>query len=96
MAVKDGAQQGPELATHSAGGLHPGLWKFQLLLQFWRPRRGRLLLRHMLCQDLYVSCQAAASQQLNRNVIIDLLTDNIGVISAGRAIYPATFTKYMG
>ena len=95
MAVEDGAQQGAlELATHSAGGLLPGLWKFQLLLQFWRPRRGRLLLRQRLGGDLNVSCQvAAASHQVNRNVLIDLLTDTIAVITAGRAKYPATFTN---
>ena len=82
MAVENGAQQGaPEVATHSAVGPLPGLWKFQLLLQFWRPRRGRVLLRQKLGQELNVSCQAAASHQLNRNVIIDHLTDTISVAS---------------
>ena len=81
MAVENGAQQGaPEVATHSAVGPLPGLWKFQLLLQFWRPRRGRVLLRQKLGQELNVSCQAAASHQLNRNVIIDCLTDTISVV----------------
>ena len=96
MAVEDGAQQGlPEVATHSAGGPLPGLWKFQLLLHFLHPRRGRQLLRQRLVGNLNVSYQFAASHQLNRNVI-DLLTDTIAVITAGTAKYPATFTQYMG
>ena len=96
MAVVDGAQQGaPEVENHSAGGPLPGLWKFQLLLQFLGPGRGRQLLRQRLGGDLNVSCQGAASHQVNKKVIIDLCTDPIGVITAGRAKYPATITKYM-
>ena len=49
MAVVDGAQQGaPEVENHSAGGLLPGLWKFQLLLQFLGPGRRRQLLRGLV------------------------------------------------
>ena len=97
MAVEDGAHQGlPEVVTHSAGGALPGLWKFQLLPHSLHPRRRRQVLRQRLVGNLNVSCQAAASQHLNRNVISDLLTDTIAVISAGTAKHPAAFTKYMG
>ena len=97
MAVEDGAHQGlPEVVTHSAGSPLPGLWKFQLLLHSLHPRRGRQLLRQRLVGNLNVSCQAAASQHLNRNVIVDLLTDTIAVITAGTAKYPATLAYYMG
>ena len=58
MAVEDGAQQVlPEVATHSAGGLLPGLWKFQLLLHFLNPRRGMQLIKQRLVGNLNVSCQ---------------------------------------
>ena len=97
MAVEDGAHQGlPEVVTHSAGSPLPGLWKFQLLLHSLHPRRGRQLLRQRLVWNLNVSCQAAASHPLNWNVIIDLLTDTIAIITAGTAKYPATLTYYMG
>ena len=97
MAVEDGAQQGlPEEAAHSAGDPLPGLGKFQLLLHFLHPRRGRQLLRQRLVGNLNVSYQFATSDQLNRNVIIHLLTNTIAVITAGTAKYPATFTQYMG
>ena len=46
MVVEDGALQGaPEVGNHSAGDRLLGLWKFQLLLQFLGPGRGRQLLR---------------------------------------------------
>ena len=49
MAVEDGALQVlPEVATHSAGGLLPELWKFQLLVHFLNPRRGMQLIRQRL------------------------------------------------
>ena len=89
MAVEDGAQQGlPEVATHSAGGPLPGLGKFQVLLHFLHPRRGRQVLRQRLVGNLNVS----ASHQLKRNAIIDLLSNAVAVITAGTAKYPATFT----
>ena len=73
MAVEDGAQEGlPEVATHSAGGPLPGLWKFHLLLPFLEPGRGRQLLRYRLGGDINVSCLASASHYPSRKVITDL------------------------